>query len=74
MPLTPLLLITVLLGMVLVAKHKSILKESHYKSFTEGHWESRRNSVLALYLELVVGTKTHLLIVSENGISHSPKT
>lgn len=39
MPLTPLLLTTVLLGMVLVAKHKYILKESHYKSLTESHLE-----------------------------------
>lgn len=39
MPLTPLLLTAVLWGMVLVAKREYILKESHYKSLTEGHLE-----------------------------------
>lgn len=39
MPLTPLLLFTVLLVMMLIVKPKYILKEPHYKSLTEGHLE-----------------------------------
>lgn len=39
MPLTPLFLITVLLVMILVARHEYILRGPHYKILTEGHLE-----------------------------------
>lgn len=37
MPLLPLVVITVLLVVVLTAKHKCVLKEPCNKSLTEGH-------------------------------------
>lgn len=63
MPLTPLLLFTVLLVMMLIAKHKYILKEPHYKNLTEGHLELGKHkdfsTRLASHLETVVGTKAY---------------
>lgn len=65
MPLLPLVVITVLLVVVLTAKHKCVLKEPCNKSLTEGHSKLWKHKLFTARFMLDSGCGDHdSLIIS----------